>query len=50
MINIISPLGLFDNHFLYKKLTKLSNLIDWEIFRTILEEAFLERMYERIPV
>ena len=43
----INPLGLFDDHFLLEKLTKLgdplqklSDYIDWNIFRKPLEKAF----------
>lgn len=43
----INPLGLFDDHFLIEKLTKLgdplqrlNNYIDWEIFKIPLDEAF----------
>jgi len=43
----INPLGLFDDHFLLEKLTKLgdplqklSDYIDWDIFRMPLEKAF----------
>lgn len=43
----INPLGLFDDHFLMEKLTKLGDplqklneFIDWEIFATPLNEAF----------
>ncbi len=43
----INPLGLFDDHFLMEKLTKLgdplqklNDYIDWNIFKTSLYEAF----------
>ncbi|MFO8004356.1 transposase, partial [Thioalkalivibrio sp.] len=43
----INPLGLFDDHFLMEKLTKLGNplqklneYIDWNIFKAPLEVAF----------
>ena len=43
----INPLGLFDDHFLMDKLTKLgdplqklSNYIDWDIFKSPLDKAF----------
>jgi transposase, IS5 family len=46
MKNINVP-GLFDDHFLMDKLTKLgdplqrlNNYIDWEVFRDTLEKAF----------
>lgn len=43
----ISPIGLFDDHFLIEKLTKLgdplqklNNYIDWNIFKVTIEKAF----------
>ncbi len=43
----INPLGLFDDHFLMEKLTKLGDplqtlieFIDWEIFEAPLNEVF----------
>ena len=45
----INPLGLFDDHFLMEKLTKLgdplqklSNYINWDIFKAPLDKAFAE--------
>ena len=45
----INPLGLFDDHFLMEKLTKLGDpllklngYIDWNIFKTPLDKAFNE--------
>jgi len=50
----INPLGLFDDHFILEKLTKLgdplaklSHFIDWEIFRITLEKAFSEETIEK---
>jgi len=50
----INPLGLFDDHFLLEKLTKigdplakLSHFIDWEIFRITLEKSFSEEIVEK---
>jgi len=43
----INPLGLFDDHFLLEKLTKLGDplqklneFIDWKIFESLINEAF----------
>ena len=43
----VNPLGLFDEHFLMEKLTKLgdplqklSNYIDWNIFKSPIDKAF----------
>jgi hypothetical protein len=43
----INSLGLFDDHFLMEKLTKLgdplqklNDYIDWTIFKTPIDEAF----------
>jgi transposase len=43
----INPVGLFDDHFLMEKLTKLgdplhklSNYINWDIFKAALDKAF----------
>jgi IS5 family transposase len=45
----VNPLGLFDDHFLMVKLTKLgdplqklSNYIDWDIFKVPLDKAFAD--------
>jgi IS5 family transposase len=50
----INPLGLFDDHFLLEKLTKLgdplqrlSDYIDWNIFKAPLESAFMEELKNR---
>jgi transposase, IS5 family len=50
----INPLGLFDDHFLMEKLTKLgdplqklSDYIDWNIFRKPLDTAFENEMLNR---
>lgn len=50
----INPLGLFDEHFLMEKLTKLgdplkklSDYIDWDIFRIPLEKAFESEQTEK---
>ena len=45
----VNPLGLFDDQFLMEKLTKLgdplqklSNYIDWDIFKAPLKKAFVD--------
>jgi IS5 family transposase len=50
----INPLGLFDDHFLMEKLTKLgdplqklSNYIDWDIFISPLDKAFSDEAKDR---
>jgi IS5 family transposase len=50
----INPLGLFDDHFLLEKLTKLgdplqrlNDYIDWNIFKAPLESAFMEELKNR---
>jgi len=50
----INPLGLFDDHFLMEKLTKLGNplknlddYIDWNIFKHPLEKAFADEPVEK---
>jgi transposase, IS5 family len=50
----VNPLGLFDDHFLMEKLTKLgdplqklSNYIDWDIFKAPLHKAFADETKNR---
>ncbi len=50
----VNPLGLFDDHFLMEKLTKLgdplqklSNYIDWDIFKAPLDKAFADETKDR---
>jgi len=50
----INPIGLFDDHFLMEKLTKLgdplqklSNYIDWDIFKAPLDKAFTDETKDR---
>jgi IS5 family transposase len=50
----INPLGLFDEHFLLEKLTKLGDpleklnqYIDWNIFKSPLDKAFAGENFER---
>ncbi len=50
----INPLGLFDDHFLMEKLTKLgdplqrlNDYIDWNIFKAPLDKAFNEEAKDR---
>jgi transposase, IS5 family len=50
----INPLGLFDDHFLLEKLTKLgdplqrlNDYIDWNIFKAPLESAFMKELKNR---
>ena len=47
----INPLGLFDDHFLFEKLTKLgdpleklNSYIDWDVFKQPVNEAFKEEL------
>jgi len=50
----VNPLGLFDDHFLMGKLTKLggplqrlNDYIDWNIFAAPLDKAFNEEAKDR---
>lgn len=50
----VNPLGLFDDHFLFEKLSKLGDplerlnaFIDWNIFRMSLEKAFADTLREK---
>ncbi len=50
----INPLGLFDNHFLLEKLTKLgyplerlNKFIDWDILKRIINEAFIGELKDK---
>lgn len=50
----INPLGLFDDHFLFEKLTKLgdplqklSEYIDWDIFRMPIDKAFENEVHDK---
>ena len=50
----INPLGLFDDHFLFEKLTKLgdplqrlSEYIDWNIFRMPIEKTFENEVHDK---
>lgn len=50
----VNPLGLFDDHFLMEKLTKLgdplqklNNYIDWNIFKAPLDKAFADETKDR---
>ena len=50
----VNPLGLFDDHFLFEKLSKLGDplerlnaYIDWDIFRAPLEKAFADTTREK---
>ena len=50
----VNPLGLFDDHFLMEKLSKLgdplqklSNYIDWDIFNAPLDKAFADETKDR---
>ncbi|MGC9355532.1 MAG: transposase [Mariniphaga sp.] len=50
----VNPLGVFDDHFLMEKLTKLgeplqklSNYIDWDIFKAPLDKTFAEETKDR---
>ncbi len=47
----INPLGLFDDHFLFEKLTKLGDplerlnkYIDWNVFKSPINEAFIDEL------
>ena len=50
----INPLGLFDDHFLFGKLTKLGDplerlnkYIDWSIFKSPINEAFTDELKDK---